>query len=138
MPELPRQKKSLDDFNRIADQPQGIHHGLLQDAKNIWNRVLMPAAILNNPEEMKTIDPGLADRMRDKLYQTLPSYREYLERQYSFDAVEAIVSHPGSEPENIQSHDALIKEFNALIERGALTPERALDIYERAMKLFGE
>ncbi len=133
MAEKPRQKKSLDDFIHIPGY--GIEYGLLPDAKSMWNTALLAATMF---EEIESMSPPELERLREIFLRPLPTYREYLEKGYSSEAVEAILNNPGTDLQKIQQHDALVNEFNSLAGGGTIDPKRALDIYERAMKLFGD
>ncbi len=131
-------KKSLDDFNHILDQPQGIHNGLMQDVKNVWQRILDPAETLSDQALLAETPVPVQTYYHKSLYQPLPLYQEYLEQRYSSDAVAALLSHPLSDRDAIRRYDALINTYNKQVDDNTLTPLSALHIYKQAMELFGE
>gem|GEM_PF-2802451 len=134
--EAPRIKNTFFDFEKFKDAPQGFHHGLWQDVRNNFNFVYGPASVLADPEEVADISPAELAVYKEKLQLPLLTYREYLERNYTPEAVEAIVTNPGSDAQQIEYFDALIHEYNRAIKEKTLTPQYALDIYHRAIDLL--
>ncbi|MDP2630211.1 MAG: hypothetical protein Q8P56_02265 [Candidatus Uhrbacteria bacterium] len=148
--EQPHLEKTIIDFNQYKDYPSGLNFGLWQDAKSIWSGVFAPASDLGDSEELDYLikkAPQVVERELKSLNKKLPSYREYLERGFVPEAVEAIMQ--ASNSEKIARLDALIAEYNTMIgqenrprqelDKGhRFTPQQALDIYNRAMVLFNE
>jgi len=87
---------------------QGMVAGMFQDARNNWNQVYGPAEALLDPMHHGEEGNSLAKAMQSILYKPLPTYREYLVRQFSPLIADTIINHPLSSQEKIKEHDALV------------------------------
>ncbi len=129
-------KKTVDTVKKFQDTLYGMNNGLWQDAHNNWTHIFTAGSVLSDPEEMESLPQSNKVFFEGKLYERMSPYGEYLDRVYDPDAVDAIQKAPGSDPEKIAQHDAIVDQFNTLLEQGGLTPEKALALYHEAMALF--
>lgn len=131
-------KKSVYDVLKFQDESVGMQYGLWQDAQSNWSSVFGSASVLSDPEELAVLSAENKEFYKKMLYKRMSLYREYLERAYSPDAVDAILQHQGSDPEKIAQHDAIVAQFNTALAQETLTPEQALTFYDQAIMLFDE